>query len=135
MTTATPMRDPLDLLDTSSLLQPEERDIQEVVGQLVADNLRPHVGDWFENAHFPREMAAELGKLGVLGMHLQGYGCAGVNAVSYGLACLELEAADSGFRSFVSVQGSLSMYSIWRYGSEEQKLEWLPRLAAGEAIG
>ena len=135
MTTATPMRDPLDLLDTSSLLEPEERDIQEVVGQFVADNLRPHVGDWFENAHFPREMAAELGKLGVLGMHLQGYGCAGVNAVSYGLACLELEAADSGFRSFVSVQGSLSMYSIWRYGSEEQKLEWLPRLAAGEAIG
>gem|GEM_PF-10739 len=135
MTTATPMRDPLDLLDTSSLLEPEERDIQAVVGQFVADNLRPHVGDWFENAHFPREMVAELGKLGVLGMHLQGYGCAGVNAVSYGLACLELEAADSGFRSFVSVQGSLSMYSIWRYGSEEQKLEWLPRLAAGEAIG
>ena len=135
MITATPMRDPLDLLDTASLLEPEERDIQQVVGQFVTDNLRPHVGDWFENAHFPREMAAELGNLGVLGMHLQGYGCAGVNAVSYGLACLELEAADSGFRSFVSVQGSLSMYSIWRYGSEEQKLEWLPQLAAGQAIG
>jgi glutaryl-CoA dehydrogenase len=135
MTVATPMRDPLDLLDISWVLTPEERDIQEVVATFVTANLRPHVGDWFEDAHFPREMAGELGRLGVLGMHLDGYGCAGMNAVSYGLACLELEAADSAFRSFVSVQGSLSMYSIWRFGSEEQKLEWLPRLAAGEAIG
>ena len=135
MSAATPMKDPLDLLDISSVLTPEEREIQSVVASFVTDKVRPHVGEWFEEAHFPREMAAELGRLGVLGMHLDGYGCAGVNAVSYGLACLELEAADSAFRSFVSVQGSLSMYSIWRFGSEEQKLEWLPQLAAGTAIG
>src|SRR5207302_3794948 len=90
---------------------------------------------WFEQGIFPKEMARELGELGLLGMHLQGYGCAGANAVSYGLACLELEAGDSGFRSFVSVQGSLAMFPIWKYGSEEQKQEWLPRMAAGEAIG
>ncbi len=135
MTAATPMRDPLDLLDISSVLTPEERDIQSVVASFVTDNVRPHVGAWFEDGHFPRELVAELGGLGVLGMHLDGYGCAGVNAVSYGLACLELEAADSAFRSFVSVQGSLSMFSIWRFGSEEQKLQWLPQLAAGTAIG
>ncbi|MFB7327872.1 acyl-CoA dehydrogenase family protein [Streptomyces sp. NPDC056190] len=135
MSGAKPMKDPLDLVDFSSVLTDEERDIQSTVGKFLADRVRPHIGDWFENAHFAREIAPELGKLGVLGMHLEGYGCAGTNAVSYGLACLELEAADSGFRSFVSVQGSLSMYSIWRWGSEEQKQEWLPRLAAGEAIG
>ncbi len=129
------MTDPLDLLDISSVLTDEERDIQATVARFLADRVRPHVGEWFENAHFPRELAPEFGKLGVLGMHLDGYGCAGVNAVGYGLACLELEAADSGLRSFVSVQGSLSMFSIWRYGSPEQKQEWLPRLAAGEAIG
>ena len=110
MSAATPMRDPLDLLDISWLLAEEEREIQSVVAGFVKDRMRPHVGEWFEEAHFPREMAVELGRLGVLGMHLDGYGCAGVNAVSYGLACLELEAADSAFRSFVSVQGSLSMY-------------------------
>ncbi|MFF4796495.1 acyl-CoA dehydrogenase family protein [Streptomyces sp. NPDC001276] len=135
MSGAKPMKDPLDLVDFSSVLTDEERDIQSTVAKFLADRVRPHIGDWFENAHFAREIAPELGKLGVLGMHLEGYGCAGTNAVSYGLACLELEAADSGFRSFVSVQGSLSMYSIWRWGSEEQKQEWLPRLAAGEAIG
>jgi glutaryl-CoA dehydrogenase len=97
--------------------------------------VRPHIASWFEEGMLPRELARELGKLGVLGMHLEGYGCAGTSALAYGLACLELEAVDSGIRSFVSVQGSLSMYSIWKYGSEEQKQEWLPRLAAGEAIG
>jgi glutaryl-CoA dehydrogenase len=130
-----PMTDPFDLLDVASLLTEEERDIQRTVRAFLAEHARPHIADWFEDAVFPRELANELGKLGVLGMHLTGYGCAGVNAVSYGLACLELEAVDSGLRSFVSVQGSLSMYSIWRYGSEEQKQQWLPRLTAGEAIG
>ncbi|WP_406423270.1 acyl-CoA dehydrogenase family protein [Streptomyces sp. NBC_00873] len=130
-----PMKDPLALLDIASVLSDEEREIQATVAKFLADRVRPHIGEWFENAHFARELAPELGKLGVLGMHLEGYGCAGVSAVGYGLACLELEAADSGFRSFVSVQGSLSMYSIRKWGSEEQKQEWLPRLAAGEAIG
>ncbi|MEU2628322.1 acyl-CoA dehydrogenase family protein [Kitasatospora sp. NPDC007106] len=129
------MKDPLDLLDIPSLLTDEEREIQATVARFLADHVRPNLPEWFENAHFPREIAPELGKLGVLGMHLEGYGCAGTQAVAYGLACLELEAADSGFRSFVSVQGSLAMYSIHRYGSEEQKQEWLPRMAAGEAIG
>ncbi|MEV5080352.1 acyl-CoA dehydrogenase family protein [Streptomyces sp. NPDC056159] len=135
MSGAKPMKDPLALVDFSSVLTDEEREIQSTIAKFLADRVRPHIGDWFENAHFAREIAPELGKLGVLGIHLEGYGCAGTNAVSYGLACLELEAADSGLRSFVSVQGSLSMYSIWRWGSEEQKQEWLPRLAAGEAIG
>jgi glutaryl-CoA dehydrogenase len=134
MSSAKPMKDPLDLLDFSSTLTDEEREIQATVAKFLADRVRPHIGEWFENTHFARELAPELGKLGVLGMHLDGYGCAGTNAVSYGLACLELEAADSGFRSFVSVQGSLSMFSIWKWGSEEQKQEWLPRLAAGEIV-
>jgi glutaryl-CoA dehydrogenase len=123
------------LLDIPSLLGDEDRDIQSTVAQFLTDRVRPHIGDWFEAGQLPRELAQELGKLGVLGMHLEGYGCAGTSATAYGLACLELEAVDSGVRSFVSVQGSLSMFSIWRYGSEEQKQEWLPRLAAGEAIG
>jgi glutaryl-CoA dehydrogenase len=135
MATADPMQDPLDLLDIPAILTEEERDIQHTVARFLAERARPHLADWFERAHFPRELAPELGRLGVLGMHLDGYGCSGVNAVGYGLACLELEAADSALRSFVSVQGSLSMYSIWRYGSEQQKQRWLPRLAAGEAIG
>ncbi|MFF3448436.1 acyl-CoA dehydrogenase family protein [Streptomyces sp. NPDC002667] len=135
MNGAKPMKDPLDLIDFASVLTEEEREIQATVARFLADHVRPHIAEWFENAHFARELAPELGKLGVLGMHLEGYGCAGTSAVSYGLACLELEAADSGFRSFVSVQGSLSMFSIWKWGSEEQKREWLPRLAAGEAIG
>ncbi|WP_439660712.1 acyl-CoA dehydrogenase family protein [Lentzea sp. HUAS TT2] len=129
------MQDPLQLLDIPSLLSDEERDIQATVAAYLADHVRPHVASWFEEGILPRELAQELGKLGVLGMHLEGYGCAGTSALAYGLACLELEAVDSGIRSFVSVQGSLSMYSIWKYGSEEQKQEWLPRLAAGEAIG
>ncbi|MEU4688159.1 acyl-CoA dehydrogenase family protein [Actinoplanes sp. NPDC023714] len=129
------MTDQLDLLDVAGLLSEEERHIQETVARFVADHVRPHIADWFEQGTFPRELAPELGKLGLLGMHLEGYGCAGTSAVAYGLACLELEAGDSGLRSFVSVQGSLAMYSIHRFGSEEQKQEWLPRMAAGEAIG
>jgi glutaryl-CoA dehydrogenase len=129
------VQDPLQLLDIPSLLSDEERDIQATVAAFLADHVRPHIASWFEEGVLPRELARELGKLGVLGMHLEGYGCAGTSALAYGLACLELEAVDSGIRSFVSVQGSLSMFSIWKYGSEEQKQEWLPRLAAGEAIG
>lgn len=127
--------DPLTLLDIPSLLNDEDRDIQSTVERYLADRVRPHVAEWFEAGALPRDIAGELGKLGVLGMHLTGYGCAGASATAYGLACLELEAVDSGIRSFVSVQGSLSMFSIWMYGSEEQKQEWLPRLASGEAIG
>ena len=126
---------PLELFDVNRLLDEDERDIAATVRQLVDTRLKPNVENWFESATLPRELAKEFGNLGVLGMHLDGYGCAGTNAVSYGLACLELEAGDSGFRSFVSVQGSLSMFSIHRFGSEEQKQEWLPRLATGEAIG
>jgi glutaryl-CoA dehydrogenase len=124
-----------ELLDIDTLLTDSERLIQQTVRDFVADNVRPHIAQWFEDGISPRELAPELGKLGLLGMHLTGYDCAGTNAVSYGLACLELEACDSGLRSFVSVQGSLAMFSIWRYGSEEQKQEWLPRMAAGTAIG
>lgn len=125
----------VDLLDTASMIPEEERDIQAVVRRFGEDRLRPIVGDYFERGEFPLELAQEFGKLGLLGMHLDGYGCAGASALGYGLACLELEAVDSGFRSFVSVQGSLAMFSIHHFGSEEQKQEWLPRMAAGEAIG
>ncbi|MEU3452371.1 acyl-CoA dehydrogenase family protein [Micromonospora sp. NPDC006766] len=127
---------PLDLLDIDASLSEEERQIRAVVRQLVDDRVRPHVAGWYEDGQVPaRELAREFGKLGLLGMHLTGYGCAGASAVAYGLACLELEAGDSGIRSLVSVQGSLAMYAIWRYGSEEQKQRWLPAMAAGEAIG
>ncbi|WBB56216.1 acyl-CoA dehydrogenase family protein [Verrucosispora sp. WMMD573] len=127
---------PVDLLDLDASLAEEERAIRAVVRQVVDDLVRPHVAGWYEAGHVPaRELAREFGKLGLLGMHLTGYGCAGSTAVAYGLACLELEAGDSGLRSLVSVQGSLAMYAIWRYGSEEQKQRWLPALAAGEAIG
>jgi glutaryl-CoA dehydrogenase len=126
----------LDLLDIDALLTDEERDIRAVVGKLVADRVRPDVAQWYEDGAMPvRELAREFGALGLLGMHLTGYGCAGASAVAYGLACLELEAGDSGARSLVSVQGSLAMYAVWRYGSEEQKQAWLPRMATGEAIG
>ena len=137
-TAAPPTKDvysPLELFDTDRLLDDDERDIAATVRKFVDTRLKPNVADWFESGSLPKELAREFGQLGVMGMHLQGYGCAGTNAVSYGLACMELEAGDSGFRSFVSVQGSLSMFSIYRYGSEEQKQQWLPRLAAGEAIG
>ncbi|MFU8870931.1 acyl-CoA dehydrogenase family protein [Micromonospora sp. SL4-19] len=126
----------LDLLDVDASLSEEERQIRAVVRQLMDDRVRPHVAGWYEDGQVPaRELAREFGKLGLLGMHLTGYGCAGASAVAYGLACLELEAGDSGVRSLVSVQGSLAMYAIWRYGSEEQKQRWLPAMAAGEAIG
>jgi len=126
----------LDLLDVDSLLTDEERAVRATARRFADERLRPNLPEWFEAGHLPvRELALELGKLGLLGMHLKGYGCAGVGSVAYGLACLEIEAADSGLRSLVSVQGSLAMYAIWRYGSEEQKSEWLPRMAAGEAIG
>jgi glutaryl-CoA dehydrogenase len=127
--------DPLDFLDLDRLLSEEERLIRDTTRSFVHDRVLPEVAGWFERGELPRELAKELGDLGLLGMHLQGYGCAGTNAVSYGLACLELEAGDSGARSFVSVQGSLAMYPIWRYGSEEQKQRWLPPMAAGEAVG
>jgi glutaryl-CoA dehydrogenase len=126
---------PLDFLDLDRQLSEEERLIRDTTQAFVADRVLPEVAGWFERGEFPRELAKELGELGLLGMHLQGYGCAGTNAVSYGLACLELEAGDSGCRSFVSVQGSLAMFPIWKYGSEEQKRQWLPRMAAGEVVG
>jgi len=126
---------PLELFDIDRLLDDDERDIAATVRRFVDTRLRPHVADWFESSTLPKELAKEFGSLGVMGMHLEGYGCAGTNAVSYGLACMELEAGDSGFRSFVSVQGSLSMFSIHHFGSEEQKQQWLPRLASGDAIG
>ncbi|MBF6619607.1 MAG: acyl-CoA dehydrogenase family protein [Patulibacter sp.] len=130
----TPLK-PLDYLNVDHLLDDEERAIRDTVRSFVQDKVLPDVGDWFENASAPKELFPELGKLGVLGMHLEDYGCAGMSATAYGLACLELEAGDSGIRSMVSVQGSLAMFAIWRWGSEEQKQEWLPRMAAGTAIG
>ncbi|MFF0224150.1 acyl-CoA dehydrogenase family protein [Streptomyces sp. NPDC004629] len=127
---------PFDLFGIDTLLSDEERDIRDTVRAMGERRLRPHIADWFEQGAIPaRELARQLGELGVLGMHLQGYGCAGTSAVSYGLACLELEAVDSGLRSLVSVQGSLAMYAIWKYGSEEQKQQWLPGMAAGRFIG
>jgi glutaryl-CoA dehydrogenase len=126
---------PEDFLDIDSLLSDEERDIRSLVRVFVNDRVVPNVGDWFEAGTIPRELARELGALNLLGMHLEGYGCAGASATAYGLACMELEAGDSGVRSLVSVQGSLAMFAIHRWGSEEQKLEWLPRMAAGDALG
>jgi glutaryl-CoA dehydrogenase len=125
-----------DLLDLDTLLTDEERDVRDLVRRVVDDRVRPYVPQWYEQGEAPvRELAVEFGKIGLLGMHLTGYGCAGASAVSYGLACMELEAADSGVRSLVSVQGSLAMYAIWKYGSEEQKQRWLPGMATGELIG
>jgi glutaryl-CoA dehydrogenase len=127
---------PLDLFDLGDLVGDEERAIQRTVRDLVDQQVRPHLAQWYDEASLPaRELALELGKVGLLGMHLTGYGCAGTSATAYGLACLELEAADSGVRSLVSVQGSLAMYAIWKHGSDEQKESWLPRMATGEAIG
>ncbi|MEV4110444.1 acyl-CoA dehydrogenase family protein [Nonomuraea sp. NPDC049695] len=127
---------PTALFALDTLLTEEEREIRNTVRRVCDREIRPHVAAWFEAGELPaRELARTLGSVGVLGMHLDGYGCAGMGAVSYGLACLELEAADSGLRSLVSVQGSLAMYAIWKYGSEEQKQEWLPAMAAGERIG
>ena len=134
-TAAAPPIDALDFLRLADGLSDEERLIRDNVRAYVREQLIPQVGDWFERGLLPRELAGQLGDLGVLGMHLEGYGCAGASATAYGIVCQELEAGDSGLRSFVSVQGSLAMFAIWRFGSEEQKQEWLPRMAAGEAIG
>ncbi|MFE1516540.1 acyl-CoA dehydrogenase family protein [[Kitasatospora] papulosa] len=132
-----PPFDPGDPLGIDDLLDPEDLAIRDTVRTWAADRVLPHVAEWYENGELPgiRELARELGSLGALGMSLKGYGCAGASAVQYGLACLELEAADSGIRSLVSVQGSLAMYAIHRFGSEEQKERWLPGMAAGETIG
>ena len=127
--------EPLDFLEIDRLLTDEERAIRDAVRDLVADRILPGIAEWFEDGVFPRDAAKSLADLGLLGMHLEGYGCAGTNAVSYGLACLELEYGDSGMRSFVSVQGSLCMFPIHRYGTEEQKERWLPPMARGEVIG
>ena len=126
---------PDDFLFIDRGLSDEERDIRAMVRAFVADQILPFVGEWFEHAEVPIDLLRRLGKLGVLGMHLEGYGCAGASATAYGLACMELEAGDSGIRSMVSVQGSLAMFAIHRWGSEEQKQHWLPRMAAGDAFG
>jgi glutaryl-CoA dehydrogenase len=131
-----PTTNPLDLFDLDDQVGEEEHAIQRTVRELMDAQVRPHLAQWYDEAKLPaRDLALELGKVGLLGMHLEGYGCAGTTATAYGLACLELEAADAGIRSLVSVQGSLAMFAIWKHGSEEQKQEWLPRMAAGEAIG
>ena len=128
--------DPLDLAGIDDLLSDDEKSVRAAVRQVCAASIDPYVADWFESGELPiRDLAKELGRIGLLGMHLQGYGCAGMSAVDYGLACLELEAADSGIRSLVSVQGSLAMFAIWEHGTAEQKQEWLPPMATGEAIG
>ena len=127
--------DPLDFLAIDALLDDEEKAIRDTVRQFVREQIVPEVGDWFEQGILPREVIQELAKLGLFGMHLDGYGLPGASAVAYGLTCLELEAGDSGIRSVVSVQGSLAMFAIWRWGSEEQKEQWLPRMHTGEVIG
>jgi glutaryl-CoA dehydrogenase len=128
--------DPHDFLDTDSLLTEEEVLLRDTVRSYVEKEITPQVGDWWDEGKIPvRELAKAFGDLGMMGMHLQGYGCAGTSATAYGLACMELEAGDSGIRSFVSVQGSLAMFPIWKFGSEEQKQTWLPRMATGEVIG
>jgi glutaryl-CoA dehydrogenase len=127
---------PHDPLDLDALLGDEEQMIRDTVRRWVAERVLPDIGEWFDEGRLPsRELAAELGGLGLLGMHLEGYGCAGASATAYGVACRELEAGDSGLRSLVSVQGSLAMFPIWKFGSDEQKDEWLPRMAAGDSIG
>jgi glutaryl-CoA dehydrogenase len=118
-----------------SLLSPEELLLRDTVRRFVADRVLGEVADWWDQGVFPREMAKEMASLGLFGMHLEGYGCAGTSNVAYGLACTELEFGDSGVRSFMSVQGSLSMFPIWKFGSEEQKETWLPQMAAGDVIG
>jgi len=135
--TTLPPFHPLDPAGIDDLLSPDEKAVRAAVRRLCAEQIDPHVADWFERGQIDdiRGLAMELGAMGLLGMHLDGYGCAGMSATEYGLACLELEATDSGIRSLVSVQGSLAMFAIWRWGSEEQKSEWLPRMATGEAIG
>ncbi|HET9030163.1 MAG TPA: acyl-CoA dehydrogenase family protein, partial [Candidatus Aquilonibacter sp.] len=127
--------DAVDFLGIDALLSDEERLIRDTVRSFVRDRVAPNIGEWFETGYLPRELGLELGRLGLLGMHLQGYDCPGASAVAYGIACMELEAGDAGVRSFASVQGSLAMYAIYRWGSEEQKREYLPQMARGEVIG
>ncbi|MGA9273220.1 MAG: acyl-CoA dehydrogenase family protein [Candidatus Cybelea sp.] len=127
--------DAVDFVDVAGLLSDEERLVRDTVRSYVRSRILPAVAEWFEEGTLPRELGPELGRLGLLGMHLDGYGCAGASAVAYGIACLELEAGDSGVRSFASVQGSLAMYAIYRFGDEAQKTAWLPRMAHGELIG
>ena len=127
--------DPRDFLAIDALLDDEERAIRDTVRQFVRDRIVPDVGEWFEQGILPADLVPEIGKLGLFGMHLEGYGLPGASAVAYGLACMELEAGDSGIRSLVSVQGSLAMFAIWRWGSEEQKQRWLPPMHEGAAIG
>ena len=130
------VQDPLDLLDVDADLDVTQRQVRDTVATLVRERLEPQLAGWYEAGTLPvRELARELGDLGLLGMHLHGYGCAGMDAVAYGVACRELEAGDSGLRSFVSVQGSLAMFALHAFGSDEQKDAWLPRMATGEAIG
>ncbi|CEA09269.1 Acyl-CoA dehydrogenase [Arthrobacter saudimassiliensis] len=129
------MNDNSDLIGIEGLLSAEEIAVRDKVRAFVDTEIRPNIAGWYERAEFPLEIVPEMAKLGVLGMHLTGYGCPGRSAVEYGLAAMELEAGDSGLRTFVSVQGSLAMSAIHKHGSEEQKNEWLPRMAAGEAIG
>jgi glutaryl-CoA dehydrogenase len=131
----TSVLNPFDFLDLDASLSPEERLVRDTVRDYVREKFLPGIGEWFEQGVFPVECIRELGQLGLLGMHLSGYGSAGAGAVSYGLACLELEAGDSGLRSFVSVQGSLAMFPIWKYGSEAQKQHWLPGMCRGEIVG
>ncbi|MDO5029861.1 MAG: acyl-CoA dehydrogenase family protein [Corynebacterium sp.] len=126
---------PTQLIGLDNMLTLEERQIRDTVREFCDRDLRPHIEDWFEDHTIPRDLGPVFGQMGVLGMHLDGYGCAGTSAVAYGLACMELEAVDSGLRSFVSVQGSLAMFAIHHWGSEEQKKHWLPQMAAGKAIG
>jgi glutaryl-CoA dehydrogenase len=127
---------PDQLFDIDWLLDEEEKAVRATVRQVVDEQVKPYVADWYEAGQLPaRELAKQFGEIGLLGMHLQGYGCAGMSATAYGLACLELEAGDSGIRSLVSVQGSLAMYAIHAYGSEDQRAQWLPTMATGEAIG
>ena len=124
-----------DFLRTDDLLSDEDRAIRDTVRDFARSELAPHIAEWYEEGTLPEDLGRRLGKLGLLGMHLEGHGCAGTSATAYGVACRELEAIDSGLRSFVSVQGSLAMYAIHRWGSEEQKTEWLPRMATGEVLG
>ena len=125
----------VDITQLDSLFSAEEKDVALRVRGFVDEHIRPNISEWFDKAHFPLEIIPEMGKLGVLGMHLDGYGCPGRSAVEYGLAAQELEAGDSGLRTFVSVQGSLAMSAIHKHGSEEHKQEWLPKMAKGEAVG
>ena len=127
--------DPLDFLAVDALLDDEEKAIRDTVRTFVRERIVPEVGDWFERGVLPREVLSDLAGLGLFGMHLDGYGLPGASAVAYGLVCTELEAGDSGTRSAVSVQGSLAMYAIWRWGSQEQKERWLPAMHAGDLIG